>query len=173
MGCGSSTSSKTAPGPPDYEQHVSLINHEGVSPPPSAPQEPVISFAANLGLYGSCKFKGKEAEKYLKKTGAPANTLENPKWTSDPALADKVAAAVLEWAKDHGARKPQPRSFLAALDEPWRRRSRSQAQRCARTSSNLSALAACASARLARSTTPCSTSRWTARSATPLTARNC
>lgn len=24
-------------------------------------------------------------------------------WTRDPALAEKVAAAVLEWAKDHGA----------------------------------------------------------------------
>merc|ERR1711871_1236124 len=62
-----------------------------------------ISFAANLGMYGTCKFKGKEANKYLSKQKLSAATLDDPKWTRDKATADKVAAAVLEWAKDHGA----------------------------------------------------------------------
>ena len=52
-------------------------------------------------MYGTCKFKGKEANKYLAKVGARVD-LEDFTWIKDPAKADKVAAAVLEWAKDHG-----------------------------------------------------------------------
>jgi hypothetical protein len=72
------------------------------SPPPSAPQNTGVSFAANLGMYGTCKFKGAEAAKYLTKQKLPANTIEAGDWTTDKNKADKVAAAVLEWAKDHG-----------------------------------------------------------------------
>jgi len=104
MGCGSSTM-RTAPGDDD----VTLINREFTSmggdnsPPPSAPMEPAISFAANLGMYGTCKFKGKEAAKYLKKVGLAENTLDDVTWTKSSDKADKVAKAVLEWAKEHGA----------------------------------------------------------------------
>ena len=102
MGCGSSTTSKAAvPGDINFDGPVSLINHEGASPPPSAPTEAGISFAANLGQYGGNKFKGKEASKYLAKQKLTADVL-NTAWTRDEATADKVAAAMVEWAKDHG-----------------------------------------------------------------------
>ena len=102
MGCTNSTPAGAAAPTFDEKPHsITFTNHESGSPPPSAPAEPSISFAANLGMYGTCKFKGKEAAKYLSKVGAKVD-MEDFTWTSDPAKADKVAAAVLEWAKDHG-----------------------------------------------------------------------
>ena len=75
----------------------------GGSPPPSAPQDASINFAANLGMYGARKFKGAEAAKYLAKQKLPPNTMETTDWTTKPGVPDKVAAAVLDWAKTHGA----------------------------------------------------------------------
>jgi len=48
-------------------------------------------------------FTGAVAEKYLEKAGLPRDTIAKMEWTNDPAVSDKVAAAVLEWAKDNGA----------------------------------------------------------------------
>jgi len=112
MGCGGSTAKTTPFGgeggallaPGDTAGNpVTFINHDGASPPPSAPMDPAISFAANLGMYGNNKFKGKVADKYLKKQGLSAATLADVKWTKEPETANKVAKAVVEWAKDSGA----------------------------------------------------------------------
>jgi len=101
MGCGASSPSK--PDAPVFSgDSIAFHNHDS-SPPPSAPAEPQISFAANLGMYGTCKFRGKEAAKYLVKQKLSESILDSASWTKDKATAEKVAAAVLEWAKDHGA----------------------------------------------------------------------
>jgi len=97
MGCGSSQPANVMPAMP-VGSDVKFMD----SPPPSAPMETNISFAANLGVYGTHKFKGKEAAKYLAKQKLPDTVLDTL-WTRDDALADKVAAAVLEWCRDHGA----------------------------------------------------------------------
>lgn len=52
--------------------------------------------------YGQRVFKGAVAAPYLSKHSLPTNTLENPAWASNGS-ADKVAAAVLDWARDNGA----------------------------------------------------------------------
>jgi len=62
----------------------------------------IRSFTASLDGYGGHLFKGAVAGPYLKKAGLPENTLESKDWTTN-GDADKVAAAVLEWAKDNGA----------------------------------------------------------------------
>eukprot|EP01038_Epipyxis_sp_PR26KG_P006842 gene6842-9366_t len=59
-------------------------------------------FASTLDGYGDHLFKGSVAAPYLKKQGLNANHLDSHKWTTDGS-ADKVAAAVLEWAKDNDA----------------------------------------------------------------------
>ena len=101
QGCGASSPSK--PDAPVFSgDSIAFHNHDS-SPPPSAPAEPQISFAANLGMYGTCKFRGKEAAKYLVKQKLSESILDSASWTKDKATAEKVAAAVLEWAKDHGA----------------------------------------------------------------------
>jgi len=51
--------------------------------------------------YGSHLFKGAVADSYLSKQGLPAGLLDDPSWTK--TSADKVAAAVMEWANDKGA----------------------------------------------------------------------
>lgn len=58
--------------------------------------------AVSLTGYGDHLFKGAVADKYLKTQGLSAATLDSAAWTTD-GKADKVAAAVLEWAKDNGA----------------------------------------------------------------------
>jgi glutamine synthetase len=62
----------------------------------------VRGLAASFDGYGQHLFKGAVAAPYLKKAGLPEDTLDGTKWTTD-GNADKVAAAVLEWAKDNGA----------------------------------------------------------------------
>ena len=47
-------------------------------------------------------FKGAVAAPYLVKQGLAKDVLETPAWTVD-GKADKVAAAVSEWAQDNGA----------------------------------------------------------------------
>ena len=61
-----------------------------------------LSQKASLEGYGRHLFKGAVAAPYLESQGLPKNTLDGVKWTTD-GNADKVAAAVLEWAKDNGA----------------------------------------------------------------------
>jgi glutamine synthetase len=51
--------------------------------------------------YGSHVFKGAVADAYLAKQGLPAGLLNDPSWTT--TSADKVAAAVMDWAHDKGA----------------------------------------------------------------------
>jgi hypothetical protein len=104
MGCGSSTPQQNGPPAPGEitGKSVSFINHDGPSPPPSAPQDVSISFSANKGTYGKNKFKGVEADSYLKKVGLTSAVLEEPGWTRDAAKAEKVAKAVCEWARAHG-----------------------------------------------------------------------
>jgi len=62
---------------------------------------PDINFIDHIDSYGSYKFRGEEASTYLIKQGLPTDTLDDHKWTT--TCADKVAQAVMEWAKDKGA----------------------------------------------------------------------
>ena len=55
-------------------------------------------FTASLEGYGQHLFQGAVAAPYLKKAGLAENTLASPAWTTN-GNADKVASAVLEWAK--------------------------------------------------------------------------
>mmetsp|Transcript_7408 Transcript_7408/g.15473 ORF Transcript_7408/g.15473 Transcript_7408/m.15473 type:complete len:688 (-) Transcript_7408:162-2225(-) len=57
-----------------------------------------------LKTYGKHVFTGSVADSYLKKKGGADLTIfDDPSWVADSAKADIVAAAVLEWAVDHGA----------------------------------------------------------------------
>ena len=58
--------------------------------------------AVSLDGYGQHLFKGAVAAPYLERHGLPKTTLDGTKWTTDGS-ADKVAAAVLDWARDNGA----------------------------------------------------------------------
>ena len=62
----------------------------------------VRGLAASFDGYGQHLFKGVVAAPYLEKAGLPKDTLDGTAWTTN-GNADKVAAAVLEWAKDNGA----------------------------------------------------------------------
>lgn len=59
-------------------------------------------FFVDDSAFGQHVFKGAVADKYLKKQGLSASVLDSPSWTSDGS-ANKVAAAVLEWARDNNA----------------------------------------------------------------------
>ena len=52
--------------------------------------------------FGKKSFKGSVATKYLEVQGLPANTLDTPQWVTNGNI-DKVAAALLCWAKDNNA----------------------------------------------------------------------
>jgi len=56
----------------------------------------------SLDGYGKHLFKGATAAPYLEKHGLAKNALDSPSWTTNGS-ADKVAAAVLDWARDNGA----------------------------------------------------------------------
>lgn len=56
-----------------------------------------------LNGYGSHRFSGNVAAFYLAKQGLDVSVLDSPDWTASIETADKVAAAVLEWARDKGA----------------------------------------------------------------------
>jgi glutamine synthetase len=62
----------------------------------------VRNMSATLDGYGDHLFKGAVAAPYLTKHGLAANALDTHAWTTDGSK-DKVAAAVLDWAKDNGA----------------------------------------------------------------------
>mmetsp|Transcript_31993 Transcript_31993/g.83716 ORF Transcript_31993/g.83716 Transcript_31993/m.83716 type:complete len:722 (+) Transcript_31993:90-2255(+) len=98
MGCSSSKMSAEAP-----RSDVRMYDVPE-TPPPSAPAPLEINFAQHTKtLYGKCRFMGTVAEGYLKAQGLPIDTLSSPNWTSDSAKTDKVAKAIVEWAKDNGA----------------------------------------------------------------------
>jgi len=59
------------------------------------------NFIAGSEEYGKHCFKGAVADAYLAKHGLPAGLLDDPSWTT--TSADKVAAAVMDWAHDNGA----------------------------------------------------------------------
>ena len=105
MGSGSSTARSSAAPRPEAPPEVMMI-----TPPPSAPAihvkpppEPSgeISFLDSLDIYGTYKFKGAVAAPFLTKQGLPADVLSDMQWTH--VHAEKVAKAVLEWAKSKGA----------------------------------------------------------------------
>jgi glutamine synthetase len=58
---------------------------------------------ASLDGFGSHLFTGNNAAKFLASQGLKLEDLTNPSWVKDPAKADKIAAAVLEWAVSLGA----------------------------------------------------------------------
>lgn len=58
-------------------------------------------FISSADDFGTHQFSGAVADEYLSKQGLPAGTLDDPKWTT--TSADKVAAAVMDWAHDKGA----------------------------------------------------------------------
>jgi len=97
MGC-SSSKPTYAPAADDVKMYDAPQ-----TPPPSAPNMSEISFASNTSTYGQCRFMGTVAAKYLKKQGLDENLLNTTTWTSDSAIADKVAKAIIAWALDCGA----------------------------------------------------------------------
>ena len=58
---------------------------------------------ASLEGMGQHLFKGAVAAPYLSKQGISTDVIETGSWVHDAAAADKVAAAVLDWARDNGA----------------------------------------------------------------------
>jgi len=62
-----------------------------------------ISSSVTIENYGTNLFKGDVAAPYLSAQGLAGNILETSTWMHNAEVADKVAAAVLNWARDHGA----------------------------------------------------------------------
>jgi len=58
--------------------------------------------ATSLEGYGNHVFRGSVAAPYLQKHGLPADILDTKTWTTD-GNADKMAGAVLDWARDNDA----------------------------------------------------------------------
>jgi len=90
MGC-------TASLPAEQEDRVI----QNLDPVASTPSD--INFVSSSSEYGTYKFKGVEAAKWMKNQGLSPTTLDDPQWQFDKAIADKVALAVMEWAKHKGA----------------------------------------------------------------------
>ena len=88
MGAGASS---VAPAP-------TVVVNTSSSNQPVGPPKP-----ASLENHGKNCFWGVSAAPYLVKAGLKADELENPAWVKNPGKADKVAAAVLQWALDRGA----------------------------------------------------------------------
>eukprot|EP00929_Paragymnodinium_shiwhaense_P058490 TRINITY_DN2928_c0_g1_i1.p1 TRINITY_DN2928_c0_g1~~TRINITY_DN2928_c0_g1_i1.p1 ORF type:complete len:725 (-),score=193.65 TRINITY_DN2928_c0_g1_i1:304-2478(-) len=59
---------------------------------------------ADIDQYGRHLFKGAVADKYLQGQGAAPGLLNDGSWTKDMEKADKVAAAIVEWARANGAK---------------------------------------------------------------------
>ena len=62
----------------------------------------VRPMSASLEGYGNHVFRGAVAKPYLEKAGTSVQALKSGSWTTDGS-ADKVAAAVMDWAQDNGA----------------------------------------------------------------------
>jgi len=58
---------------------------------------------ANFDGYAKCLFTGAVAEPFLEAQGLSVSDLTDPSWVQDMGKADKIAAAVLEWAISMGA----------------------------------------------------------------------
>jgi glutamine synthetase len=58
---------------------------------------------ASFDGFGDNLFNGQTAAPYLARQGLKLDDLTNPSWVKDSAKADKIAAAVLEWAVANGA----------------------------------------------------------------------
>lgn len=67
------------------------------------PPAPAKEAEASLEGYGKHVFWGEEAEKFLKAQGLMLADIKDPMWVHDANKADKIASAVMEWAKSHGA----------------------------------------------------------------------
>jgi len=69
------------------------------------PRPPLTTFGVDGNLekanFGSLSFSGANADKYLRRHGLSADTLKTSAWVEKDS--DKVAAAILDWAKDNGA----------------------------------------------------------------------
>jgi len=68
----------------------------------SAKFNPEAEFFEINELYGKHLFRGEVAAPYLIAQGLPANTVDGTEWVKNGS-ADKVAEAVLSWAKDNKA----------------------------------------------------------------------
>ena len=66
---------------------------------------PLSGSSVTLEGYGSCCFKGAVADKYLKEQGYGASLLKDLSWPKDEVKAKAVAAALLSWATDNGAKQ--------------------------------------------------------------------
>jgi len=86
MGSGSSTIAPT----PAVGGSANGVAH---GPPPPA----------SCDKHGDHCFWGAVATPYLTQAGLKADVLEDPCWVKHPATADKIAAAVMQWALDRGA----------------------------------------------------------------------
>lgn len=60
------------------------------------------NMSVSLDGFGNHVFRGSIAAPYLKAAGLSEDTIEKANWNKDGS-SDKVASAVLEWAKDNGA----------------------------------------------------------------------
>ena len=72
------------------------INMPGSGPKP-------LTGPATCAKHGDSCFWGAVAAPYLIKAGLGPLALEDPAWVKDKGKADKVAAAVMQWAIDRGA----------------------------------------------------------------------
>jgi glutamine synthetase len=59
--------------------------------------------ASGQSQFGHHLFKGAVAAPYLEWRGLPRDTLDSVAWTRNEDMTDKVAGAVLDWARDNGA----------------------------------------------------------------------
>jgi glutamine synthetase len=66
-------------------------------------ETPELNKPSGMEKYASGLFTGALAERYLIKQNLTLHDLIDPSWVKDPAKADKIAAAVLEWAISMGA----------------------------------------------------------------------
>jgi len=78
-----------------------MVRAAAFSKPVGVSREKVPTFTESADEFGENVFAGAVAGKYLSKHGLPMNLLEDHSWTR--THADEVAAAVLDWAKDHNA----------------------------------------------------------------------
>eukprot|EP00965_Chrysotila_dentata_P152496 5039600-Pleurochrysis_carterae.AAC.1 len=114
MGCGTSKdvfgpADVLSTAPPGGKAEILMMTPPPSAPPPvtytSAEGEtvsvPEVNFIDHLDSYGTYRFRGTEAGTYLAKQGLEPSVLDDPSWTTE--CPDKVAKALMEWAKDKGA----------------------------------------------------------------------
>eukprot|EP00240_Pyramimonas_obovata_P002525 CAMPEP_0118958484 /NCGR_PEP_ID=MMETSP1169-20130426/62644_1 /TAXON_ID=36882 /ORGANISM="Pyramimonas obovata, Strain CCMP722" /LENGTH=736 /DNA_ID=CAMNT_0006906601 /DNA_START=46 /DNA_END=2256 /DNA_ORIENTATION=- len=121
MGCGASKNIvDTKRGMPLAEMHAGIVG-AAVTESAGLVSQPISDSAAHLQVkkpvltenvkaapaslegYAAHAFWGAVADKYCERHGLPAGTMKDPYWVKDAEKADKVAAAILDWATEHGA----------------------------------------------------------------------